>query len=65
MGQISLKRIKLSGAPNTGVQQSHSHGMMQNLSINDWMQQKLRRDMQVLKDDFSNGDGNKLCYLMT
>ena len=37
---------------------------MQSSSTNDQMEWKLRKDKQVGKSEFSNGDGNKLCYLM-
>ena len=38
---------------------------MQSLSTNDKIEWKLRKDKQVWKGEFSNGDGKKLCYLMT
>jgi len=59
MVPISSKRIKLSGAPSTGVNQSHSHGTMQNSSTNDQMQWKPRWDKQVWKGEFSVGDRKK------
>ena len=48
---ISSKQSEFSGAPNPGVGQTH----ILSSSTND----------QVSKCEFSNGDGNKLCYLMT
>ena len=47
------------------VRESVSPGTMQNSSTNDQMQWKLRRDKEVWKGEFSNGDGKKICYLMT
>ena len=36
-----------------------------NNSNNNGTERKLKEDKQVWKGEFSNGDGNKLCYLMT
>jgi len=44
---ISSKRFELSGAPSTGVGQTHSPGTMQNSSTNDQMEKKLRKDKRV------------------
>ena len=52
---ISSKRIELSGAPSTGVGQTHS-GKFNN---NDQMEGKLRKDKRVWKGEFSNDDGKK------
>jgi len=43
---ISSNGIKLSGAPSTGVGQTHSLGMMQFIN-NDQMARKLRKDKRV------------------
>jgi len=60
---ISPRRIELSGAPSTGVGQTHSPSTMQSSSTNDQMEWKLRKGRQVWKCEFSNGDGKKLYYL--
>ena len=39
---ISLKSIEVSGAPSTGVGQTHSPSIMQGSSTNDQMEWKLR-----------------------
>jgi len=44
---ISSKRIEISGAPSTGVGQTHSPGKMQISSTNDQMEWKLGKDKQV------------------
>ena len=60
---ISSKRIELSGAPRTRAGQSHSPGTMLSSSTNDQMKWKLRKDKEVGKGEFSNGEGKKLRYL--
>ena len=57
--------MELSGAPSPGVGKTHSPGTMQSSSTNYQMEWKLRKDKQVLKGEFSNVHGKKLCYLMT
>jgi len=42
---ITSKRIELSGAPSTGVGQTHSPGIIQSSSTNGKMEWKLRKDM--------------------
>jgi len=44
---------------------THSPCTMQHSSTNDRMEWKLRKDKQVRKGEFSNGDGKKICYLIT
>jgi len=44
---ISSKIIELSGAPVTGIGQTHSSGTMQSSSTNDQMERKLRKDKRV------------------
>ena len=44
---ISSKSIELSGAPSTGVGQTHSPGIMESSSTNDQMEWTLRKDKQV------------------
>ena len=49
---ISSKRIKLNGAPSTGVGQTHSPCTMQNSSTNDLMEWKLREKGKSEKVSF-------------
>jgi len=47
MAPISSKRIELSGAPSTGVGQTHSLGTMRSSSTNYQMEWKRRKDKRV------------------
>ena len=62
---ISFKRIKLNGAPSTGIGQTHSLGSMQSSSTLIRWKGNLGRISESKKVSFQNGDGVKLCYLMT
>ena len=63
---ISSKRIELGGAPCGGVGQTNSPGTMQSSStMIRWKGNLGRMIKRVWKDEFSNGAGKKLCYLMT
>ena len=47
MRQYPQKTIELSGAPSTGVWQTHSPGTMQSSSTNDQMEWKFKKDKRV------------------
>jgi len=62
---LFLNRIELSGAPSTVVGHSHSPGTMQSASTMIRWQGTLEGISESENVSFSNGDGTKLCYLMT
>jgi len=64
--RLQLFQPWLNGAPSTRVGQSRSQGMLEDSSTNDQMQRKPKGDKQVWRGgEISNGDGKKLCYLVT
>ena len=64
--KISIAPISVfSGAASVDVGKTHSLDMMQLFINNDQMARQIRKDKRVWNGEFSNGDGKKLCYLMT
>ena len=65
---ISSKRFDLVGASSSGVGQTRISGKMQSSKVHQkWSdgKEKHKKDKQVCKCEFSNGDRKKVCYLMT